>query len=108
MGWTVRDSNPPAGKRLFLFRNVPSSPYSNGTWYVNWYLVNWYLVRPIQPLFKWYLDSFSRGKQPGNEADHSPLCSAEIKNAWSYTSIPAISLHGVEMENFNVFYSSGM
>jgi hypothetical protein len=27
-------------------------------------------------------------KQSGHEADHSPPPSAEVKNAWSYTSIP--------------------
>jgi hypothetical protein len=27
-------------------------------------------------------------KRPGCEADHSPSSSAEINNAWSYTSIP--------------------
>jgi hypothetical protein len=27
-------------------------------------------------------------KRPKSEADHSPPSSAEIKNAWSYTSIP--------------------
>jgi hypothetical protein len=27
-------------------------------------------------------------KRPGREADHSPLSSAEVKNAWSYTSTP--------------------
>jgi hypothetical protein len=27
-------------------------------------------------------------KRPGREADHSPPSSPEIKNAWSYTSIP--------------------
>jgi hypothetical protein len=31
-------------------------------------------------------------KRPGREADHSPPCSAEVKNAWSYTSV---RLHGV-------------
>jgi len=25
-------------------------------------------------------------KRPGREADQSPLSSAEVKNAWSYTS----------------------
>jgi hypothetical protein len=29
------------------------------------------------------------------EADHSSLSGAEVKNAWSYTSTPPISLHGV-------------
>jgi hypothetical protein len=26
--------------------------------------------------------------QPGSEAHHSPLCNAEVKNAWSHTSAP--------------------
>jgi hypothetical protein len=32
--------------------------------------------------------SFPGEKLPGREADHSPPSSAEVKNAWSYTSIP--------------------
>jgi hypothetical protein len=27
-------------------------------------------------------------KRPGREADHSPPSSAEVKNAWNYTSTP--------------------
>jgi hypothetical protein len=27
-------------------------------------------------------------KWPGREADHSPLSSAEVKNAWNYTPAP--------------------
>jgi hypothetical protein len=34
-------------------------------------------------------------KQPGREADQSPPSSAEIRNAWSYTSIPSIRFHGL-------------
>jgi len=34
-------------------------------------------------------------KQLGHEADHSPPSSAEVKNAWSYTSTQPICLHGV-------------
>jgi hypothetical protein len=34
-------------------------------------------------------------KWPGREADHSPPSSAEVKNEWSYTSTPAIRLHGL-------------
>jgi hypothetical protein len=42
------------------------------------------------------LSSGYRGaKQPGHETDHSPLSSAEIKNAWSYTSTPPTRLRGV-------------
>jgi len=29
------------------------------------------------------------------KADYSPPSSAELKNAWSYTSTPPIRLHGV-------------
>jgi hypothetical protein len=36
-----------------------------------------------------------RLKRQGREADHSPPSSAEVKNAWSYTSTPPIRLHGV-------------
>jgi hypothetical protein len=39
--------------------------------------------------------SFLGIKLPGRKADHSPLSSAEFKNAWSYTSPPPIRLHGV-------------
>jgi hypothetical protein len=39
--------------------------------------------------------SFPGGKAAGGEADHSPPPSAEVKNAWSYTSTPPIGLHGV-------------
>jgi hypothetical protein len=34
------------------------------------------------------VDSFPGGKRPGREADSSPPSSAEVKNAWSYNSIP--------------------
>jgi hypothetical protein len=27
-------------------------------------------------------------KRPGREADHSPPCSADVTNAWCYTSTP--------------------
>jgi hypothetical protein len=39
--------------------------------------------------------SFPGVKRPEHEVDHSPPSSAEIKNAWSYTSTPPIRLHGV-------------
>jgi hypothetical protein len=43
-----------------------------------------------------YLGALSLGKKrPGREADHSPPSSAEVKNAWSYTSTPPIHLDGV-------------
>jgi hypothetical protein len=36
-----------------------------------------------------------RVKRPGREADNSSPSSAEVKNAWSYTSITPIRLHGM-------------
>jgi hypothetical protein len=37
----------------------------------------------------------TRGSFPGGKAGHSPRSNAEVKNAWSYTSTPPMSLHGV-------------
>jgi len=34
-------------------------------------------------------------KRPGREADNSPPSSADVKDAWSYASIPQILLHGL-------------
>jgi hypothetical protein len=42
-----------------------------------------------QPPIHWVPGALSLGvHQPGCEADHSPPPSAEVKNAWSYTSTP--------------------
>jgi hypothetical protein len=42
---------------------------------------------PTQPPIQWVPGVFSLGvKRLGREADHSPPPSAEVKNAWSYTS----------------------
>jgi hypothetical protein len=47
-------------------------------------------LRPTQPPVQWVPGALSLGvKRPGREADHSPPSSAEVKNAWSYTSTPA-------------------
>jgi hypothetical protein len=51
---------------------------------------------PTQPPIQWVPGALSLGvKRPGREADHLPPSSAEVKNAWSYTSIPPMCLHGV-------------
>jgi hypothetical protein len=51
---------------------------------------------PTQPPNQWVPGAFSLGvKRSGREADHSPPSSAEVKNAWSYTSAPPIRPHGV-------------
>jgi hypothetical protein len=42
-----------------------------------------------QPPIQWVPGGLSlRVKRPGRETDHSPPSSAEVKNAWSYTSTP--------------------
>jgi hypothetical protein len=53
-------------------------------------------VGPTQPPIQWVPGALSLGvKRPVREADHSPPSSAEVKNAWSYTSTPPIRLHGM-------------
>jgi len=37
-------------------------------------------------------------KRPGRETNNSSLSSAELKNAWNYTSTPPIRLHGVAVK----------
>jgi len=47
------------------------------------------VLGPTQLPIQWVPGSLSlEVKWPGHEADHSPPSSAEIKNVWSYTSIP--------------------
>jgi hypothetical protein len=49
-----------------------------------------------QPPIQWVPEAPSLGvKRPVGEADNSPPSSAEVKNAWSYTSTPPIRLHVV-------------
>jgi hypothetical protein len=51
---------------------------------------------PTQPPIRWVPGALSLGvKRPRREAYHSPPSSAEVTNAWSYTSTPSIRLHGV-------------
>jgi hypothetical protein len=53
-------------------------------------------LEPTQPPIQWVPGALSLGvKRPGRESDHSPPLSAEVKNAWSYTSTPSIRFHGV-------------
>jgi len=43
---------------------------------------------PIHPPTQWVPETVMLGvKQMGHEADHSPIISAKVKNAWSYTTI---------------------
>jgi hypothetical protein len=49
---------------------------------------------PTQPPIQWVPWALSlRLKRPEREADYSPLSSAEVKNAWSYTTTPPIRVH---------------
>jgi hypothetical protein len=57
-----------------------------------------------QPRIQWVTGALSVGvKWPGREADHSLPSSAEVKNAWSYTSTPPVHLHGLVLS-----YSTGI
>jgi hypothetical protein len=54
---------------------------------------------PTQPHIQWVPGALSLGvKRPEREADHSSKSSAKVKNAWSDTSTPPISLHGVVLD----------
>jgi hypothetical protein len=54
------------------------------------------VLRPTQPPSQWVPRALSLGvKRPGRETDNSPPSSAEVNNAWSYTSNSPICLHGV-------------
>jgi hypothetical protein len=49
-----------------------------------------------QPPIQWAPGVLPLGvKRPGREADYSPPSSADVKNAWNYTSTPPINLRGV-------------
>jgi TATA-box binding protein (TBP) (component of TFIID and TFIIIB) len=39
-------------------------------------------------------------KRPEREADHSSPLVPEVKNEWSYTSVPSMRLHGVHKKGF--------
>jgi hypothetical protein len=50
----------------------------------------------IHPLIQWVLEVLYPGvKRSGREAGHTPPSSADVKNAWSYTSTLPIFLHSV-------------
>jgi hypothetical protein len=56
---------------------------------------------PIQPPIQWVPGADSPElKQPGCEADHQSPSSAEVKNTWSYTSIPPIRLLDVVLNKY--------
>jgi hypothetical protein len=72
----------------------------NGTFYLH----------RTQPHIQWVPGTpFLGVKRPGHEADHSPPSSADVKNAWSYTSTPQyvfMSWYLVKhKDNFTLHYS---
>jgi hypothetical protein len=67
---------------------------------------------PTQPRIQWVSVALSLGlRRPGRRADHSPPCSDEVKNAWSYISTHTIRLHGVVLsygkhkDNFTITFT---
>jgi len=53
---------------------------------------------PTQPPVQWVPGILSpEVKWQVHEADHLPLSSAKFKNVWSYTSVPPVHLHDVEL-----------
>jgi hypothetical protein len=63
-------------------------------------VVNFAQIQDIAHVYHGHLGAPSLGvKRPGREADLSPPTSAEVKNAWSYTSTPPIRLHGVVLSS---------
>jgi hypothetical protein len=69
----------PAGLGIFLFTTASRT-----------------VLVPTQPPIQWVPGALSLAvKRRAREADHSPPSSAKVKNAWSYTSISPIRLHGV-------------
>jgi hypothetical protein len=74
MGWTIGVLGFESRRRLGIFLFTTTSLTALG---------------PTQPPVQGVPGALSLGvKWPGREADHSLLSSAEVKNAWSYTSIP--------------------
>jgi hypothetical protein len=73
--WLIEDSSPGRGWEFLL--TTASRP----------------ALVPTQPPIQWVPVALSSNTQRlGREADHSPPCSAEVKNAWGYTSTPQYAL----------------
>ena len=76
---------PAGGKRFSYSRNFQTNPVTRLTF------------------LQWVPGSFSGVKRPDREADHSPPSSTEVKNEWSYTSIP-VFLRGVHKDTFTFYF----
>jgi len=86
-GWTVRSSGLVKCKRQFFLHKEKSTPVPGHT------------QTPIRrvPVY------LTLVKQPGQEGDHSPPSSADVKNEWRYTSAPRVRFHGLDRDNFTFF-----
>jgi hypothetical protein len=49
---------------------------------------------PTQPPVQWVPGFFTAVTRPGREVNHSPQCSAEIKNEWSFALFPLYTVVG--------------
>jgi hypothetical protein len=79
--WMIRGSS--AGRGWEFFSSTPPPDRHWG---------------PLSLQSNGYKESFLGVKRPGRETDHSSPSSAEVKNAWSYTSTPPIRLHCVVLK----------
>jgi len=64
---------------------------------------DWFWNQPSL-LFSGYLGSFPGVKRSRHEVHQSPPLSAEVKNEWSCTSAPPIYLHGMDGDEFTLFF----
>jgi len=78
--WTIMVANPSRKKRFSLFQNQP----------------DWLWELPTL-LFNGNRGSFPGIKWLGHEVDHSPKSRTEVKNGRSYTFIPPLCLHSVNI-----------
>jgi hypothetical protein len=92
--WNVRE--PMSGEKNFSQYSAKATGWSTGVWFRQGQVLFLFatafrpLLGPTQPPVERVPAAFSsRIKWQGREADHSPQCSVEINNAWSYTSTPS-------------------
>lgn len=58
---------------------------------------------PTQPLSQWVAGFFARGEAAGAWCWQPPSI-ANVKNEWSFTSAPAMCLHGMDRYNLTFFF----
>ena len=54
-------------------------------------------------LFNWYQGLFPQVKRPETKFHHPPASRTQVKNVWSYASIPPTCLHSTGEENYTLF-----